>query len=77
MPLAHFLEEVERDQPARVAGTGVFLAAHIERVPLVLQRHLTHNKVLQREVILPSSPTRCRRRRSSRAATGRAWTPPR
>jgi KUP system potassium uptake protein len=52
MPLAHFLEEVERTTPARVAGTGVFLTAHTERVPLVLQRHLTHNKVLQREVIL-------------------------
>jgi KUP system potassium uptake protein len=52
MPLAHFLEEVERTKPARVAGTGVFLTAHTERVPLVLQRHLTHNKVLQREVIL-------------------------
>jgi KUP system potassium uptake protein len=34
------------------AGTGVFLTAHIERVPLVLQRHLTYNKVLQQEVIL-------------------------
>ncbi len=52
LPLADFLEEVERTKPARVAGTGVFLTAHTERVPLVLQRHLTYNKVLQREVIL-------------------------
>jgi KUP system potassium uptake protein len=52
LPLADFLEEVKRMKPARVAGTGVFLTAHTERVPLVLQRHLTHNKVLQREVIL-------------------------
>jgi membrane protein DedA with SNARE-associated domain len=28
-----------------------FLTAHAERVPLVLQRHLTYNKILQREVI--------------------------
>jgi KUP system potassium uptake protein len=52
LPLADFLKEVERIKPARVAGTGVFLTAHTERVPLVLQRHLIHNKVLQREVIL-------------------------
>jgi KUP system potassium uptake protein len=50
--LAQFLEDVERVKPPRVAGTGVFLTAHTERVPLVLHRHLTHNKVLQREVIL-------------------------
>ncbi len=54
LPLAHFLEEVERLKPARVVGTGVFLTAHTERIPLVLQRHLTYNKVLQREVILLS-----------------------
>jgi KUP system potassium uptake protein len=30
----------------------VFLTADAERVPLVLHRHLTYNKVLQREVIL-------------------------
>ena len=54
LPLAHFLGEVERLKPARVAGTGVFLTAHTERIPLVLQRHLTYNKVLQREVILLS-----------------------
>jgi KUP system potassium uptake protein len=52
LPLAHFLEEVERTKPVRVAGTGVFLTAHTERVPLALQRHLMYNKVLQREVIL-------------------------
>jgi KUP system potassium uptake protein len=52
LPLEQFLEEVERIKPPRVAGTGVFLTAHPERVPLVLQRHLTYNKVLQQEVIL-------------------------
>jgi KUP system potassium uptake protein len=52
LPLEQFLEEVERMKPPRVAGTGVFLTAHVERVPLVLQRHLTYNKVLQEEVIL-------------------------
>jgi KUP system potassium uptake protein len=52
MPLPQFLEEVERRKPPRVAGTGVFMTAHAERVPLVLQRHLTHNKALHREVIL-------------------------
>jgi KUP system potassium uptake protein len=51
-PLESFLEEVERIKPIRVAGTGVFLTANAGRVPLVLQRHLTYNKVLQREVIL-------------------------
>ncbi len=52
VPLPRFLEEVEERKPPRVAGTGVFMTAHAERVPLVLQRHLTHNKALQREVIL-------------------------
>jgi len=52
VPLEQFLAEVERIKPPRVAGTGVFLTAHTERVPLVLQRHLTYNKVLQREIIL-------------------------
>ncbi len=52
LPLEQFFEEVERIKPPRVAGTGVFLTAHTERVPLVLQRHLTYNKVLQQEVIL-------------------------
>jgi len=52
LPLEQFFEEVERIKPPRVAGTGVFLTAHTERVPLVLHRHLMYNKVLQREVIL-------------------------
>ena len=43
LPLDRFLEEVDRMKPPRVAGTGVFMTAHVERVPLVLQRHLTHN----------------------------------
>jgi KUP system potassium uptake protein len=52
LPLEQFFEEVERIKPPRVAGTGVFLTTYNDRVPLVLQRHLTHNKVLQQEVIL-------------------------
>jgi len=52
LPLEQFLEEVERIGPPRVPGTGVFLTANTEQAPLVLQRHLTHNKVLHREVIL-------------------------
>jgi KUP system potassium uptake protein len=52
LPLEQFLEEVERIKPPRVEGTGVFLTELAERVPLVLQRHLTYNKVLQREVVL-------------------------
>jgi KUP system potassium uptake protein len=52
LPLEQFLEEVERIKPPRVEGTGVFLTELAERVPLVVQRHLTYNKVLQREVVL-------------------------
>ena len=52
LPFGQFLEEVERIGPPRVAGTGVFLTANTEQAPLVLQRHLTYNKVLPREVIL-------------------------
>ncbi len=52
LPLEQFLEEVERIKPPRVEGSGVFLTELAERVPLVLQRHLTYNKVLQREVVL-------------------------
>jgi KUP system potassium uptake protein len=52
LPLERFLETIDRMTPPRVAGTGVFMTANPERVPFVLQRHLTYNKVLPREIIL-------------------------
>src|SRR6266545_5560501 len=52
-----FLEEVERAQPPRVHGTAIFLTPDVDGAPLVLQRHLRHNKALHEEVILLSIVT--------------------
>jgi KUP system potassium uptake protein len=52
VPLEQFFDAINRIKPPRVAGTGVFMAAHPEGVPFVLQRHLTYNKVLPREVVM-------------------------
>jgi KUP system potassium uptake protein len=52
MPLDGFLKSLARHQPHRVRGTGVFLAADHEGVPIVLLHHLKHNQVLHETVVL-------------------------
>ena len=52
LPLKEFLESLARHPPHRVRGTGVFLAADHEGVPIVLLHHLKHNQVLHENVVL-------------------------
>jgi KUP system potassium uptake protein len=54
IPMDRFLDEVERTKPPRVRGTAVFLIHDVEGAPLVLQRHLRHNKALHEQIILLS-----------------------
>src|SRR5439155_18769964 len=41
----------------RVHGTAIFLTPGVDGAPLVLQRHVSYNKALHEEVILPSIVT--------------------
>jgi KUP system potassium uptake protein len=52
LPLEEFLRSLERNPPHRVRGTGVFLAADHDGVPIVLLHHLKHNQVLHENVVL-------------------------
>jgi KUP system potassium uptake protein len=52
MPLATFFETVAMRPPHRVSGTGVFMTGRAEGAPPILVHHLTHNKVLHRQVVL-------------------------
>ncbi|HXH40110.1 MAG TPA: KUP/HAK/KT family potassium transporter [Thermoanaerobaculia bacterium] len=52
LPLDAFLASLARNPPHRVRGTGVFLAADHEGVPIVLLHHLKHNQVLHETVVL-------------------------
>jgi KUP system potassium uptake protein len=52
IPLPVFFKNVASKQPVRVSGTGVFMTARPEGAPPILVHHLTHNKVLHRQVVL-------------------------
>lgn len=52
VPLSQFFESVAANPPVRVEGTGIFMTARPEGVPPILVHHLTHNKVLHRQIIL-------------------------
>jgi KUP system potassium uptake protein len=52
LPLPAFFESLALRPPHRVRGTGVFLAADTNGVPLVLLHHLKHNQVLHESVVL-------------------------
>ncbi|MDB4879912.1 MAG: Low affinity potassium transport system protein kup [Gemmatimonadetes bacterium] len=58
MPLDTFLTSIERNPPARVRGTAVFMTSSPDGVPVVLLHHLKHNKVLHETVVLLSVQTR-------------------
>jgi KUP system potassium uptake protein len=58
MPLDAFIESIAAAPPARVAGTAVFLASTMGRVPHALLHNLKHNKVLHERVVLLTITTR-------------------
>jgi KUP system potassium uptake protein len=57
LPLALFVEDIERCQPHRVPGTAVFLSSTPRGTPNVLLHHFKHNKVLHRQVVILSVTT--------------------
>lgn len=54
LPVAEFIESLERSKIVRVPGTAVFMTSESEGTPVVLLHHLKHNKVLHNQVILLS-----------------------
>jgi KUP system potassium uptake protein len=57
LPLEIFLEDIDRCQPHRVAGTAVFLTSVRRGTPSVLLHHFKHNKVLHKQVVILSIAT--------------------
>ena len=57
LPLEAFLEDIDRTNPVRVAGTAVFLASSRRGTPAVLLHHFKHNKVLHQQVVILSIVT--------------------
>ncbi len=51
IPISAFLESVERQDPARVSGTAVFMTAQPRGTPPALAHNLHHNKVLHERVL--------------------------
>lgn len=52
LPVQHLVDEIQRDRIIRVPGTGVFMSASADALPLALLHHLKHNKALHRQVVL-------------------------
>ncbi|MGH8224883.1 MAG: potassium transporter Kup [Gammaproteobacteria bacterium] len=46
------LDELQRDQVARVPGTAVFLTSRLEDIPPTLNHHIRRGKSLQKQVVL-------------------------
>jgi KUP system potassium uptake protein len=57
LPLEAFLEDIDRCNPHRVAGTAVFLTSTRRGTPAVLLHHFKHNKVLHQQVVILSVVT--------------------
>jgi KUP system potassium uptake protein len=57
LPMDVFLEDIDRTNPHRVAGTAVFLASTRRGTPAVLLHHFKHNKVLHQQVVILSIVT--------------------
>jgi KUP system potassium uptake protein len=57
LPMDIFLEDIDRTNPHRVAGTAVFLASTRRGTPAVLLHHFKHNKVLHQQVVILSIVT--------------------
>ncbi|MBX7207033.1 MAG: KUP/HAK/KT family potassium transporter [Verrucomicrobiaceae bacterium] len=54
LPVEHLLNEIKKDRIIRVPGSGVFMSASAEGLPLALLHHLKHNKALHKQVVLLS-----------------------
>ena len=52
LPLGMFISSIAAAPPHRVSGTGVFLMAAGDSVPITLLHHLKHNQVLHEQVVL-------------------------
>jgi KUP system potassium uptake protein len=57
LSLDMFLSSLKPGHPERVRGTGVFLTANVDKVPLSLLHNLKHNKILHESVVLMSIKT--------------------
>ena len=57
LPLATFLEEIQRNSPQRVKGTSIFLSGNPEGTPLALMHNLKHNQVLHEQVVIMTIQT--------------------
>ncbi len=51
IPLALFLDDIDRTKPLRVPGTAVFLSSNADATPLALLHNLKHNRVLHERVV--------------------------
>jgi KUP system potassium uptake protein len=54
LPTELFLEDVDRHEPHRVAGTAVFMSSNPAGIPIVLLHFWKHNQVLHKTVVLLS-----------------------
>jgi KUP system potassium uptake protein len=52
IPIALFLERLDRKAPPQVTGTAVYMTRHTEELPNALLHNLKHNKVLHQRVVL-------------------------
>jgi KUP system potassium uptake protein len=52
VPLGVFLQDVEKRQPVRVAGTAFFMSGNPGVTPLALLHNMRHNKVLHERVVI-------------------------
>jgi KUP system potassium uptake protein len=51
LPLSMFFEDLDRNPPARVRGTSVYLSGRLGNAPISLLHNLKHNQVLHEHVI--------------------------
>ena len=58
LPIAAFVQDVERHPPVRVAGTAVFLSGTAGRTPPSLLHNIKHNMVLHEQVVFLTVVTR-------------------
>lgn len=56
-PITTFMEQLEKEQIARVPGTAVFLTRALEGIPPVLQWHVKKNHALQKNLLILRSTT--------------------
>ena len=52
MPVGEFFAQIDKNPPARVSGTAVYLASNRQGIPASLLNNLKHNKVLHHNVII-------------------------